>query len=227
MKRPGEAERAAALVAELRRAGIADERVLKAVEQTPRPMFVPPTFADHAWDNVALPIAEGQTISQPQVVARMTAALEPGERDTVLEIGTGSGYQTVVLARLCRRVFTIERHRRLLLEAEARFKALRLGNVTTRYGDGSKGWAEPAPFSRILVTAAAPVLPDLLVAQLAPGGVLVAPLGEDRRDQVLVRLRRAADGSLEREELAMVRFVPLVAGLPRRAADSAGAAGPP
>jgi len=206
-----------ALAAELARAGIRDTRVLAAMAQVPRDLFVPPTFAEHAWDNVALPIGHGQTISQPLVVACMTEALEVGDRDTVLEIGTGSGYQTAVLARLCRRVFTIERHRALLREAEQRFAQLRLGNVTSRFGDGSKGWPEPAPFDRILMTAAAPELPHALVDLLAPDGILVGPLGRERHDQTLVRVRRNAEGAVFCEELCVVRFVPLVPGLPREA----------
>ncbi len=207
----------AALAAELARAGIRDARVLAAMAQVPRDLFVPPTFAEHAWDNVALPIGHGQTISQPLVVACMTEALEVGDRDTVLEIGTGSGYQTAVLARLCRRVFTIERHRALLREAEQRFAQLRLGNVTSRFGDGSKGWPEPAPFDRILMTAAAPDLPQALVDLLAPDGILIGPLGRERHDQTLVRVRRNAEGAVYCEELCVVRFVPLVPGLPREA----------
>jgi protein-L-isoaspartate(D-aspartate) O-methyltransferase len=213
------AQKAARLVLELRRAGIRDHRVLAAIERVPRERFVPPAFADQAWENVALPIGHGQTISQPLVVALMTEALEPGERMKVLEIGTGCGYQAAVLARLCRRVFTIERHRPLSQEAEARFAALRLHNVTARFGDGTKGWPEQAPFDRIIVTAAAAELPPPLLDGLAEGGVLVAPIGEARREQELVRVRRAASGFVE-ENLGPVRFVPLVAGLPRKAAES-------
>lgn len=212
--------KAAALAGELARAGIRDGRVLAAMAQVPRDLFVPPTFAEHAWDNVALPIGHGQTISQPLVVACMTEALEIGDRHKVLEIGTGSGYQTAVLARLCRRVFTIERHRDLLREAERRFAQLRLGNVTSRFGDGSKGWPEPAPFDRILMTAAAPELPQALVDLLAPDGILVGPLGRERHDQTLVRVRRPADGAVFSEALCVVRFVPLVPGLPRGGASA-------
>jgi protein-L-isoaspartate(D-aspartate) O-methyltransferase len=209
-----------ALVAGLRKAGIRDERVLSAMADVPRDQFVPATFADHAWDDVALPIGAGQTISQPYVVALMTAALQLTERDQILEIGTGSGYQTAILARLARRVFTIERHRPLLLEAEARFRTLRVLNVTTRFGDGSKGWQEPAPFDRILVTAASPQSPKVLLDLLAPGGILVAPLGHERELQRLVRIQRDADGTMYCEELAKVRFVPLVSGLPREKATA-------
>jgi protein-L-isoaspartate(D-aspartate) O-methyltransferase len=209
------------LLMELRRNGIADDKVLGTIERVPREKFVPATFWDQAYENVALPIGNGQTISQPYVVARMTEALELGDRHKVLEIGTGSGYQTAVLARLCRRVFSIERHRALLRQAELRLAELRLHNVTVRYGDGTKGWPEQAPFDRIIVTAAAAELPAQLTESLAMGGILVAPIGEERREQRLVRIRRDESG-FTTEELGIVRFVPLVAGLPR---DGAGAAG--
>jgi protein-L-isoaspartate(D-aspartate) O-methyltransferase len=202
------------LIMELRRCGITDVRVLGAIERIPREMFVPATFADQAYENVALPIGHGQTVSQPLVVARMTEALEIGARHKVLEIGTGSGYQAAVLAKLCRRVYSIERHRELLREAEQRFAKLRIHNVTVRFSDGTKGWAEQAPFDRIIVTAAAPELPAVLADSLAVGGVLVAPVGDNRRDQQLLRIRRS-DSGFATEELGAVRFVPLVAGLPR------------
>jgi protein-L-isoaspartate(D-aspartate) O-methyltransferase len=203
------------LLMELRRAGIGDARVLGAIEKTPRERFVPASFADRAYENVALPIGNGQTVSQPYVVALMTEKLELGDRQSVLEIGTGSGYQTAVLAHLCRRVFSIERHRELLHDAEPRFEELRLRNIICRFGDGSKGWPEQAPYERVLVTAAAPEVPSTLIDGLAPRGVLVAPIGEDHRDQQLVRIRRSEEGFLT-EHLGIVRFVPLVAGLPRR-----------
>jgi protein-L-isoaspartate(D-aspartate) O-methyltransferase len=202
------------LLMELRRTGIADTRVLGAIEKTPRELFVPPEFADQAYENVALPIDRGQTISQPYVVAWMTEKLEPGERQFVFEVGTGSGYQTAVLSRLCRRVYTIERHRDLLREAERRFSRLRLLNITTRFGDGSKGWPEKRLFDRILVTAAAPEVPGPLADSLAPEGILVAPVGEEHKDQHLLRVRRVSAG-FATEDLGLVRFVPLVAGMPR------------
>jgi protein-L-isoaspartate(D-aspartate) O-methyltransferase len=208
------AQKKVRLIMELRRFGVSDTPVLGAMERVPRELFVPPTFADQAYENVALPIGHGQTISQPLVVALMTQALELGDRHKVFEIGTGCGYQTAVLARLCRRVFTIERYRPLLREAEKRFATLRLHNITCRFGDGTKGWPEQAPFDRIIVTAAAAELPRALADSLAPGGVLVAPVGEERREQQLVRLRRTETG-FATEELGLVRFVPLVAGLPR------------
>jgi len=200
------------LIMELRRAGITDTRVLAAIERVPREHFVPPQLAEMAYDNVALPIGHGQTISQPFVVAYMTEKLAVGERMKVLEVGTGSGYQAAVLSPLCRRLYTIERHRTLMREAEARFARLDLRNVVTRVGDGYRGWPEQAPFDRIVVTAAAPEAPPALLDQLAVGGLMVLPLGDDL-DQELVRVRRDDDG-YHSETLIGVRFVPLVAGAP-------------
>jgi protein-L-isoaspartate(D-aspartate) O-methyltransferase len=201
----------------LRRDGIGDERVLKAVESIPRELFVPATFQDRAYENIPLPIGRAQTISQPFIVALMTQMLQVEDKHCVLEIGTGSGYQAAVLSRLCRRVFTLERHQTLLQEAQKRFAALRIHNITSRFGDGTKGWPEAAPYDRIIVTAAAPELPLRLVAQLRDGGVMIAPLGPERRDQRLVRVRRNGNGH-DLEELGEVRFVPLVRGLPRERA---------
>ena len=203
------------LLMELRRFGIGDARVLGAIENAPREKFVPSAFADQAYENLALPIGQGQTVSQPYVVALMTEKLELGERHNVLEIGTGSGYQTAVLARLCRRVFSVERHRELLRNAERRFGELRLRNIVCRFGDGTKGWPEQLPYDRVIVTAAAAEVPATLIEGLAPGGVLVAPVGDDHRDQQLVRIRRHEHG-FSTENLGLVRFVPLVAGLPRK-----------
>jgi protein-L-isoaspartate(D-aspartate) O-methyltransferase len=215
---PGLIQKKLRLLMELRRAGIGDARVLGAIERTPREKFVPASFEDQAYENVALPIGNGQTVSQPYVVALMTEKLELGERQTVLEIGTGSGYQTAVLASLCRRVFSIERHRELLRDAERRFEELRLRNIVCRFGDGTKGWSEQVPYDRVIVTAAAPEVPSILVDGLAPGGILVAPVGEDHHDQQLMRIRRN-DDRFSTEDLGLVRFVPLVAGLPRRPAN--------
>jgi protein-L-isoaspartate(D-aspartate) O-methyltransferase len=206
------------IIMELRRSGIVDARVLGAIEKTPRELFVPEQFQDHAYENVALPIGNGQTISQPYIVALMTERLELSGREKVLEIGTGSGYQTAILARLARRVFTIERHRPLVREAEQRFAALRLGNIVTLFGDGTKGWQEQAPFDRIIVTAAAAEIPAAMCEQLAPDGIMVLPVGPEYQDQRLVRIRRVRS-RFATEELAWVRFVPLVAGLPRPGAE--------
>jgi protein-L-isoaspartate(D-aspartate) O-methyltransferase len=201
----------------LRRDGISDETVLKAVGSIPRELFVPATFQDRAYENIPLPIGRAQTISQPFIVALMTEMLRLEDKHCVLEIGTGSGYQAAVLSRLCRRVFTLERHQTLLQEAQKRFAALRIHNITSRFGDGTKGWPEAAPYDRIIVTAAAPELPLRLVAQLRDGGVMIAPVGPERRDQRLVRVQRTGDGH-DVEELGEVRFVPLVRGLPRERA---------
>jgi len=211
-----QSEALAKLILELRGGGVTDPRILNAIERVPRELFVPPLFRDRAYENVALPIGHGQTISQPLVVARMTEALEVTERHIVLEIGTGSGYQAAVLARLARRVFTVERHRAMLTTAEERFRQLRLHNITARFGDGTKGWPEQPSFDRVIVTAAAAMLPDALLQSLAEDGVLVAPVGENKRDQSLLRIRRR-NGDFSVEELGAVRFVPLVAGLPRTA----------
>ena len=201
------------LIMELRAQGIIDTRVLSAIERVPREEFVPEDFLDQSYENTALPIGLGQTISQPLIVAMMTQALEVGERMMVLEIGTGCGYQTAVLAQLCRRVYTIERHRPLLREAERRLDRLGYRNVVTRAGDGFKGWHEVAPFERIIVTAAAPDVPQVLYDQLAEGGVMVLPVGANPVDQWLIRLTKTPDGP-RREELSPVRFVPMVSGLP-------------
>ncbi|MFP6760021.1 MAG: protein-L-isoaspartate(D-aspartate) O-methyltransferase [Alphaproteobacteria bacterium] len=201
----------ARLILGLRQAGITDTGVLSAIELVPRELFVPDNLADHAYDDNALPIACGQTISQPTVVAWMTAALEIGDRMRVLEIGTGSGYQAAILAHLCRRVYTVERHRDLAKVAQKRFQNLNLNNISSRIGDGSLGWPEQAPFERIVVTAAALTPPPALLDQLALGGIMVLPLGEPNGDQTLVRLRRDEDG-FHRERIFDVRFVPLIEG---------------
>ena len=205
------------LIMQLRRAGIADTAVLSAIERIPREAFVPESFQDQSYEDMTLPIGRGQTLSAPSVVALMTQALATDRRTKVLEIGTGTGYQAAILSRLCRRLYTIERHRELLGEAELRFRNLRLHNITTRVGDGARGWPEQAPFARIIVTAAAETVPATLVEQLAPGGVMVVPVGRQGGDQALLRLTREADGIRE-EILDSVRFVPLVAGLPSDAA---------
>lgn len=198
----------------LRDQGVTDARVLSAIEQIPRDRFVPEEFQDHSWDDTAIPIELGQTISQPLVVAQMTQALEIDDRQKILEIGTGTGYQTAILSRLCRRVYSIERLKPLLLDAEKRFQQLRLHNITTRHGDGTRGWPEQAPFERILVTAAgAEDPPKDLTDQLAVGGLMLIPLGWGAREHRVVRIRRTSEG-LIREDLWPVRFVPLLSGLP-------------
>ncbi|HEX9809977.1 MAG TPA: protein-L-isoaspartate(D-aspartate) O-methyltransferase [Alphaproteobacteria bacterium] len=200
------------LIMELRAEGVTDSRVLGAIERTPREAFVPLQFRDRAYENTALPIGEGQTISQPLVVGLMTQALELEPGMKVLEVGTGCGYQAAVLSRLCRRVYSIERHRTLLVETTKRLAALGYHNIVTICGDGTRGWPEQAPFDRIIVTAAArDDVPLALLEQLAPGGILVAPVGPSPSDQYIYRYRKAEDGAVSRERLWSVRFVPLVA----------------
>ncbi len=197
------------LIMELRRSGIGDTDVLAAIERIPREAFVPPTFQDQAYENRALPIGHGQTLSQPEVVAAMTQALQADRGLRVLEVGTGSGYQAAVLSRLFRRVYTVEQSRALLDEAEARFAELRLHNITCHHGDGGLGWPAQAPFERMIVTAAAAEVPGVLVDQLGPEGILVLPVGPRGREQTLLRITRLETG-LREEDLGKVRFVPLL-----------------
>ena len=200
------------LIDRLREDGIADERVLNAIRTVPRHLFIDEALATRAYENTALPIGHGQTISQPWVVARMTEVLfEDAVPQKVLEIGTGSGYQAAILAALGVEVHTVERIGELLRVARKRFRSLGL-NVRSKHDDGRVGWAENGPFDGIIVTAAAPALVDALTAQLAPGGVLVAPVGGSG-GQTLVRLRRRGDDTIERTDLAPVSFVPLLSGV--------------
>ena len=198
------------LLMKLRTSGITDTRVLSAIEGIPREIFVPPAFRDKAYEDTALPIDSGQTISQPSIVAWMTWALQVSDRMRVLEIGTGSGYQAAVLARLCRMVYTIERHKDLLAVAEQRFKQMKLTNILTMAGDGSKGWKSAAPFERIIVTAAAGAVPATLLDQLAVGGIMVIPVGSST-EQILLRIEKTEAG-IQQQHLMSVRFVPLVEG---------------
>ncbi len=205
------ASRKIRLILELRRAGVTDTAVCGAIERIPRELFAPNEFQDKAYENTALPIACHQTMSAPVTVALMTQALEIGERMKVLEVGTGSGYQTVVLSRLCRRVYTIERYRELLQTAEQRFASLKITNITSKVADGTLGWQEQAPFERIIVTAAAADVPPVLADQLGEGGVMVVPIDDGAGAQTLLRVRRTANG-LDTEDLGEMRFVPLIAG---------------
>ena len=199
----------------LRRRGISDQAVLRAMEEVPRENFVAPGFTDSAYADQALPIDCGQTISQPFVVAYMTEQLEVGPQHRILEIGTGSGYQAAVLSRLAREVVTIERYRTLADSAHERLQMLGYTNVTVRLGDGMAGAPDLAPFERIMITAAAEDVPDALVAQLTAGGKMVLPVGPRHDAQYLVKLTKQADGELTREELIAVRFVPLLPGQAR------------
>jgi protein-L-isoaspartate(D-aspartate) O-methyltransferase len=204
--------RVPSLLLALRSQGVSDPKVLGAIESTPREVFTPDLFKERAWEDSALPIACGQTISQPFIVGLMTQALKIEGRSRVLEIGTGSGYQTTILSKLSRLVYTVERYRTLMREAEDRFKTLGLINVITRFGDGGEGWPEQAPFDRIMVTAAAPDEPKALLTQLKPTGILVAPIGKGPV-QTLRRYTGDGEGGFQVEDLIDVRFVPLLDGV--------------
>ena len=196
----------------LRSRGVTDARVLTAMELVDRALFVTETFAARAYDDVPLPVAVGQTISQPSVVGLMTQALDVQPRDKVLEVGTGTGYQSAILSHLARRVYTVERHRALTRIAQGNHQAMGLSNITQITGDGSFGLPEQAPFDRILVTAAAEDPPGPLLAQLRIGGSMVVPVGVSDHIQMLIKVTRAPDG-YDYDELSPVRFVPLVEGV--------------
>jgi len=195
--------------------GIRDQRVLAAMRWAPREWFLPPHLASDAYSDGPLPIGSGQTISQPYVVALMTEQLQPRRTDRILEIGTGSGYQTAILAYLAGngRIFTVERLPDLLVESEERFRRLGLTNIQTLLGDGAKGWPDQAPFDRIIVAAAAPNVPEPLTAQLAPGGRLIIPVGDLALQELVILERpRSGEGIVERQA-GGVRFVPLISRL--------------
>jgi len=199
------------LVMELRQQGITDKNVLAAIERVPREAFVPESFYDQAYENTALPIGHGQTISQPAVVAFMSQKLCFDPKAKVLEIGTGCGYQAAILSKLFRRVYTIERYRDLLRAAEQRFRELRLNNIVPMWGDGTTGWPEQAPFDRIILTAGLDAVPAVLFDQLSEGGLLIAPVGDPGSNQTLVLFRKEGE-KISREELWPVRFVPVLTG---------------
>ena len=198
----------------LRSKGVTDVRVLTAMEKVDRAAFIRGLFSERAYEDMPLPIPCGQTISQPSVVGLMTQALKAGPRDTVLEVGTGSGYQAAVLSHVARRVYTVDRHKRLVNEAREVFDALGLTNITAFTADGSHGLPDQAPFDRILVTAAAEDPPGPLLSQLKVGGIMVVPVGQSDAVQSLIRVSRHERG-FEYDELRPVRFVPLIEGLGR------------
>jgi len=200
------------LLLELRDEGITDAAVLAALDDIAREDFIPKALRRQAYENAALPIDSGQTISQPFVVAFMTQALEVTKKHKVLEVGTGSGYQSVLLAKLCRRLFTIERHLPLLNRAMTLFKKLNIFNITTLFGNGMKGWPEQAPFDRIMVTAASEDIPEMLLQQLKDGGIMVIPVGAQDKTQHIIRITRLGD-DFNQENLLPVKFVPLLPGI--------------
>lgn len=210
----GESERAErmAFILGLRQSGVRDVSVLRAMEMVPRPLFVDPQFRVSAYDNIALPISCGQTMSQPSLVAKMTEFLNITAEHTVLEVGTGSGYQAAVLAHLASRVVTVDRYRHLISQAQVRYEVLGFRNLIAELGDGFLGCPEGGPFDRIMVTASAPEIPQSLIDQLKFGGVLVMPIGAADAEQRLVRFVKQQSGD-ERRDLMPVRFVPLVHGV--------------
>ncbi|SFF94537.1 protein-L-isoaspartate(D-aspartate) O-methyltransferase [Roseobacter denitrificans] len=212
MTEMSEAERKMQFLYALRSKGVTDKRVLSAMENIDRGPFIRGIFAERAYEDMPLPIACGQTISQPSVVGLMTQALKISPRDKVLEVGTGSGYQAAILSRLARRVYTLDRHSRLVREARTLFEEMNLTNITAITADGSYGLADQAPFDRILVTAAAEDPPSTLMEQLKVGGIMVIPVGQSDAVQHLIVVHKTEDG-LEYDELRQVRFVPLLEGL--------------
>ena len=207
-----EAERKMQFLFALRSKGVTDTRVLSAMEKIDRGLFVRGLFAERAYEDMPLPIACGQTISQPSVVGLMSQALDLSPRHKVLEVGTGSGYQAAVLSQLARRIYTVERHKTLVNEAKALFEALDYSNIIPILADGSRGLPDQAPFDRIIVTAAAEDPPSPLLAQLKVGGIMVVPVGQSDTVQNLIRVTRTEDG-YHYDDLRAVRFVPLVEGL--------------
>lgn len=207
-----DAERKMQFLFALRQRGVMEKRVLEAMEKIDRGAFIKGIFADRAYEDMPLPIACGQTISQPSVVGLMTQALDVDPRHKVLEIGTGSGYQAAVLSQLARRVYTVDRHKRLVAQAQEAFDLLGLSNITAFAADGTRGLPEQAPFDRILITAAAEDPPGPLLAELKTGGIMVVPVGQSDAVQVMIKVTRT-DSGFEYEELRQVRFVPLIEGM--------------
>ena len=209
-----DAEQKMQFLFKLRSKGVTNPRVLSAMEEIDRGPFVRGVFARRAYEDMPLPIACGQTISQPSVVGLMTQAADISPRDKVLELGTGSGYQAAILSKLARRVYTIDRHRRLVAEARELFETMDLHNITAITGDGSRGLPDQAPFDRIIITAAAEDPPSPLLAQLAVGGIMIVPVGQSDAVQSLIKVTRTETG-FDYDELLPVRFVPLLEGLGR------------
>jgi len=199
------------LILNLKKNGIKDLNLLKTLEEIPRSIFVESSIESKSYLNIALPISCGQTISQPLIVAIMTQALKLNKNHRVLEIGTGSGYQSSILAKLARFVYTVERFNSLKREAEKKFKLLKLANIFCKHADGGLGWKEQAPFDRIIVTASAPEIPNTLLDQLKDKGIMLIPIGEENNDQTLVLIKKNGD-EYSKQNLLKVRFVPLLEG---------------
>ena len=198
---------------ELRELGITNNQTLSALETIPRDLFISSTFKDQAYENIALPIEKEQTISQPYIVALMTQNLELNKKHKVLELGTGSGYQTAILAKLSRRVYTIERIQALLEKSQKIFMKLNINNIVTKLGDGNKGWIEQKPFDRIIITAATKNISLEIIDQTKEGGIIVAPIIINNKKQILRKFTRVKNKLLE-EDITEVSFVPNISGVP-------------
>ena len=199
------------LILELRESGISDSKILSAIENIPREKFIPENFRNQAYDNLALPIGDNQTISQPFVVAKMTQLLELDTKHKVLEIGTGSGYQSAVLSKLVRRVYTIERIKNLSVKAENIFKELKISNIVPKYADGNLGWKEQIPFDRIIITAATSNISQEISSQIDEGGIIVSPINSKNK-QIIVKYKKI-NNVLESETYDDVLFVPNLSGI--------------
>jgi len=198
------------LILELRESGISDAKILSAIEKIPREKFIPENFRNQAYDNLALPIGDNQTISQPFVVAKMTQLLELESKHKVLEVGTGSGYQSAVLSKLARRVYTIERIKNLSIKAENIFKELKISNIVTKYADGNLGWKEQIPFDRIIITAATSNISKEISSQIDEGGIIVSPIN-NKNKQIIIKYKKI-NNVLESETYDDVLFVPNLSG---------------
>ena len=199
------------LILELRESGISDSKILSAIEKIPREKFIPENFRNQAYDNLALPIGDNQTISQPFVVAKMTQLLEVKQTHKVLEIGTGSGYQSAVLSKLVRRVYTIERIKNLLIKAENIFKELKISNIVSKYADGNLGWKEQIPFDRIIITAATSKISEAIVSQITEEGIIVSPMIKNNK-QLIIKYKKI-NNILKSEIYDNVLFVPNLSGI--------------
>ncbi len=198
------------LILELRESGISDSKILSAIEKIPREKFIPENFRNQAYDNLALPIGDNQTISQPFIVAKMTQLLEVKATHKVLEIGTGSGYQSAILSKLVRRVYTIERIKNLLLKSENVFKELKISNIVAKYADGNLGWKEQIPFDRIIITAATSEISKEIALQINEGGIIISPIIQKNK-QIIVKYKKI-NNVLESEIYDDVLFVPNLSG---------------
>ena len=198
------------LILELRESGISDSNILSAIEKIPREKFIPENFRNQAYDNLALPIGDNQTISQPFVVAKMTELLEVNKNQKVLEIGTGSGYQSAILSKLVRRVYTIERIKNLFDKSEDIFKELKIPNIVAKYADGNLGWKEQIPFDRIIITAATSNISKEIQFQIREGGIIVSPMVKNNK-QIIIKYKKT-NNILESEIFDDVLFVPNLSG---------------